>query len=185
MEQLRSYAAHAGRPEWFEPSRVLGELGLEDTAAGRRCYAERMRERAVEEALPERERANEALRRGWCLGGSSFRERMLQQLEAVRERVTRGRVDGAVRRSHDQDEAERLLGRALAHFGLRAESSGGLPKNDGRKQAIARLIRGRTTIDNSWIAQELRLGHESAVSRCLREVGDRETEAQLLEAIDQ
>ena len=34
---------------WFEPRAVLGELGLEDTAADRRAYAQRMRERAVEE----------------------------------------------------------------------------------------------------------------------------------------
>ncbi len=45
----RFYTAEAGRPEWFEPQRVLGELDLEDTVFGRRRYAERMRERAVEE----------------------------------------------------------------------------------------------------------------------------------------
>ena len=37
------YAAKRGRPPWFEPRTVLGEMGLEDTAAGRRAYAERMR----------------------------------------------------------------------------------------------------------------------------------------------
>lgn len=41
------YAALAGRPSWFEPERVLGELGWKDDKAGRRCYAERMRGRAV------------------------------------------------------------------------------------------------------------------------------------------
>jgi hypothetical protein len=143
-----------------------------------------MRQRAVEEALPERQRTNEALRRGWCLGGATFRERMLQQLEAAGERVTRGRVDGSVRRSHDRDQAERLLRQGLAHFGLTAESLGSLRKNDRRKQAIARVIRSRTTIDNGWIARELRLGHESAVSRCLRAAVNREAEAKLLQAIE-
>ena len=45
------YAAHKGRPVWFEPRTVLGEMGLDDTAAGRRAYAERMRERAVDDPL--------------------------------------------------------------------------------------------------------------------------------------
>ncbi|MDQ3414308.1 MAG: hypothetical protein M3480_04935 [Verrucomicrobiota bacterium] len=36
------YAAARARPEWFEPSRVLGELDLPDTAAGRKHYAGRI-----------------------------------------------------------------------------------------------------------------------------------------------
>ena len=68
----RWYAAKSGRPSWFEVSRVLGELGLDDSATGRKLYAERMRERAVDERA-ERVLLNEALRRGWCLGKASFR----------------------------------------------------------------------------------------------------------------
>jgi hypothetical protein len=64
----RFYAALAGRPEWFESAQVLGELGLEDMAAGRRRYAERMRTRAVEVALPERELVpgEQVSASGWC-----------------------------------------------------------------------------------------------------------------------
>jgi len=47
------YAARNARPGWFEPRTVLGELGMDDTAAGRRPYAQRMRERAVEELTRE------------------------------------------------------------------------------------------------------------------------------------
>ncbi len=43
------YCARAARPAWFEPQKVLGELGLEDDVAGRRHYARRMRQRAEEE----------------------------------------------------------------------------------------------------------------------------------------
>jgi putative transposase len=39
----RWYAMKKERPEWFEPARVLDELGSGDTAEGRRRYAERMR----------------------------------------------------------------------------------------------------------------------------------------------
>ena len=94
----------------------------------------------------------------------------------------RARVDGIVKRSHDRDQAERLLRQGLNHFGLTASSLAGLRKNDQRKQAIARLIRHRTTIENGWIARELQLGHESAVSRCVRAASS-EAEASLLKAV--
>jgi REP element-mobilizing transposase RayT len=73
-----AYVTGRGRPEWLEVSRVLGEVGVEDTPEGRRRYAERMRERAVATLSGEDGAELTRLRRGWCLGGESFRERMLQ-----------------------------------------------------------------------------------------------------------
>ena len=162
------YAARSGRPAWFEPGQVLGELGLEDSAAGRRSYAERMRQRATEEAQPEREREREALRQGWCLGGASFRERMLDLIEQTSEKFSqRKAIDGVVRRSHDGAEAERLLQAGLQHFGLDAEQVLQLKKNDPRKLLLARQLRTRTTVTNKWIANALGMGHPTAVSRSL------------------
>ena len=77
----RWYATKKERPEWFEPARVLGELGFNDTAEERRRYPERMRGRAVDELADKNMAANDRLRRGWCLGEASFRERMLSLLE--------------------------------------------------------------------------------------------------------
>lgn len=160
------YAARAGRPNWFEPGRVLGELGLDDTRDGRRRYAERMRQRAVDELSGKRAMETEELRRGWCLGGASFRERMLSLLEATGEKLQRGKaLDGAVRRSHDLEEAERLLEAGLQHVALERSALGTLKRSDPRKIAIARLIRGRTAVPNQWIARELCLGHVTSVSR--------------------
>jgi putative transposase len=111
------YAARNGRPQWFTAEVVLGELGLEDTAEGRRSYAQRMRERAVEELEGDKSQVYQGLRRGWCLGGPSFRERMLALLEKAGERLTRGKeIDGAVRRSHNSIEAERLPARRTQLF---------------------------------------------------------------------
>ena len=59
------YAAREGRPNWLETGRVLGELGLEDTKAGRRAYAQRMRARAVE----EREEKNSRPALSYSVGG--------------------------------------------------------------------------------------------------------------------
>ena len=105
--------------EWFEAGRVLGELGLDDTASGRKRYAERMRERATDETAERNAAVNEGLRRGWCLGAAGFRERMLNLLEKTSEKFSMAKeVDGSVRKSHGEDEAGRLLERAMTYFGI-------------------------------------------------------------------
>ncbi len=162
----RWYAAGTGRPEWFEPGRVLGELGLDDTVSGRRCYAERMRERAVDELAGKNEDADKAWQRGWCLGGAGFRERILTLIERAGEKLSQAKeVDAAVRRSHDAEEAQRLLRRSLEYFGLEKAALVELKRSDPRKLAMARLIRTRTSVSNAWIARELSLGHVSSISR--------------------
>ena len=162
----RWYAATAERPAWFEPRRALGEVGLEDTRAGRRDYAQRMRARAVEELDGANAGADQALRRGWCLGGAGFRERMLGLLEQTGEKFSKGRnMDAGVKRSYDLEEAQRLVRRALEHFGLDREQLPVLKRNDPRKLALARLIRTRTSVSNAWMAKELSLGHASSISR--------------------
>ena len=166
MEQLPLVRGQEWPPGgWFDPARVLGELGLEDTAEGRRRYAERMRQRAVDELAEKNAVENERLRRGWCLGQASFRERMLSLLEKTGEKLKAGNVDGAVRQSHGEHEARRLLQRAMAHFKIGPEDLVKLKRNDPRKLAIARLIRSRTSVGNKWIADELSLGHVSGMSR--------------------
>ena len=146
--------------------RVLGELGLEDNAAGRKRYAERMRERAVDEMAERNAAQNEGLRRGWCLGGAGFRERMLNLLEKTGEKFSRAReIDGAVRRNHDANEARRVLLGAMTCLGINQSDLAHLRRSDSRKLAIARLIRSRTSVPNQWIVRELSLGHVSNVSR--------------------
>ena len=87
----RRYVSKAGRPGWFERDWVLAELQLDDDAAGRRLYAERMRERGVAELTAAESPALAELRRGWCLGSAGFRERMLGLLEMTGGKLRRGR----------------------------------------------------------------------------------------------
>ena len=166
------YAARKGRPVWFEPRTVLGEMGFEDTAAGRRAYAERMRARAVEELTQEHEPTERSeLRRGWCLGGEGFRERMLRVLDATAEKLRRPRLspmDASVQRDHGLDEARRLLEEGLRCLGVEREELPRLKKGDPRKAALAVRIRARTTVPNAWIAEHLQLGHVSRVNQCAR-----------------
>jgi putative transposase len=159
------YARTAGRPGWFEPQTVLAELGMADTPEGRRQYAHRMRGEAVATLRGEKETALGELREGWCLGGESFRERVLGLLDVAGEKW-RGRreVDAAVRHTHDEAEARRLIGVGLSVFGLSPESLAELPKGDVRKLALARMIRARTAVPNAWLAHALGLGHASRLN---------------------
>ncbi len=104
--------------------------------------------------------------RGWCLGGTAFRERMLGLLESAGEKLSRKKeVDGVIRQNHGEEEARRLLERVTSYFGLHHSELAELKRNDPRKVAMAQLIRSRTSVPNRWIARELSLGHVSSVSR--------------------
>jgi len=85
-------------------------IGIEDTSAGRRGYAERMRRRAIEERQAGNKESEAAaeLRRGWCLGGAGFRERMLRLLDAAGEKLLkprRSRFDARVEHDHWKSHA--------------------------------------------------------------------------------
>jgi REP element-mobilizing transposase RayT len=178
----RLYVAKAGRPGWFEPRRVLGELDLEDSVLGRRRYAERMRERAVAELDGQHAQADESLRRGWCLGGASFRERVLGLMEQAGERLSKSKeLDAAIKRSHGEEEASRLLRQGIEYLRLDERELRTSKKNDPRKVALAKLIRTRTSVPNEWIARQLCLGHASSISRyCTNRNGPSELEVKLL-----
>ena len=150
------YVSGRGRPGWQATERVLGELGLPDSAAGRRACAERMRaEAAASHGGGERPEWAE-LRRGWCLGRERFRERMLPLLDLAGEKLApRTRKDAPVEREHGLAEATRLLEAGLRCCGLAREDLGALRKGDERKAAIAAVIRRRTAAPNAWIAQAL------------------------------
>jgi hypothetical protein len=125
-----------------------------------------MRARAVAESTQKNLAENERLRRGWCLGGASFRERMLSLLERTSEKLSKAKeVDGAIKRDHDASEAWRILSKAMVCFGIGEADLARLKRSDPRKLAIARVIRSRTSVSNQWIAQKLSFGHVSSVSR--------------------
>jgi hypothetical protein len=92
---------------------------------------------------------------------------MLALLDGAGERIGRGgQVDGALRRSHGEDEAARMLREGLAALGLSESDLALLPKGDPRKVALASAMPKRTIVPNEWIAKHLHLGHVSRASRC-------------------
>ena len=56
----------------------------------------------------------QAIRRGWYVGGTEFKERMLALVEQPLRRGRCGSYSGEAKRAHGEAEAERLLARGLA-----------------------------------------------------------------------
>jgi len=156
------------RPGWLEVSWVLGGMNLRDRAADRRRYAEYLEGRAREDRngqSPQTEDLKE-VRRGWCLGGEEFRQRMVDLLEAsLKKAHGRRPLDGSVRRAHSEQEAEKMTQRALEALNLEERDLKRLRKNDARKVAIGQWVRRHTVAANQWIAKRLWMGYATRVSR--------------------
>jgi putative transposase len=157
---------------WQVHERVLKAFELARDGRGRRAYVAWLEARAAEGGMVTPE-ASKALKRGWCLGPESFRDRLLGLLdrtEIVRSKG-KGSQTGEALREHGLFEAERLLGIALPILGLPATPPelGKSSKSEPRKAAVALLLRNRTAVSNGWIAERLAMGHASTVSRIAKE----------------
>lgn len=158
---LPSHAKGNG-PDWLETGRLLRAFELADGGRGARAYVAWLEARAASGGKID-EKAMKALRRGWYLGDASFGDRLLDMLK----KPTRRSRAGEEPRAHNEAEAERLVGRALARFGLPAapKELAKLRKGDARKVLVACLVRQHTAAGNPWIAKRLAMGHPGSVSR--------------------
>lgn len=167
-------STRARRPPFLVVDRVLGNLGLADDRSGRRAYYQHMRERTAQLRTDEGRKALEGewkdLREGWCLGSDPFRERMLDELEAMLQQTGGKSYQGEAKRSHDEREAARLMNWGLSIVGLDPHEIGRTRKTDPRKQVLAWLIRSRTTVSNRWLSDQLHMGHPVNVSQSLGRV---------------
>jgi putative transposase len=171
------YAVPASqRAPWLAVKEGLAMAQCADTAAGRRQFVAHLDERTQEEgargagiiaAVGDRRRSH--LRHGWYWGSQTFVEKILKLSErAVRSRRNRTYRSGALSRTHDQSEAERLLQGGLAAAGLEENALGDLPGSDARKTALASLLLERTVARQSWIAERLAMRSAANVSQQVR-----------------
>jgi putative transposase len=66
------------RPRWLRVERYLGELGIpQDSAVGREELENYLEVRRAQEEGGEFKK----IRRGWCLGGETFRQELLAQAQ--------------------------------------------------------------------------------------------------------
>ena len=162
------YAVSSAKvPEWLCRNRLLGGFDLE---TGRRGW--RQRYRAVTESMMKAggqptadtvdERVQMQLKRGWFIGSESFRDELVDMIP--------GRTDnprGMQRLAHDERAAENLLQSALGALGLTEDVLRALKSTCVEKQAVAWLMKKRTTVTVVWIAQRLAMGHRTNASRAI------------------
>ena len=166
------------RPVWLAAEAGLGAFDCADTAAGRRRWMERLDGRAkAEEAarcgVPTRAEEADArrsdLRRGWYWGSQAFAERVLKLSEVVLKKTRhRSYRASGERRAHGESDARKLMEEGMAVATLDAASLRELPGSDARKVAIARLIWETTTVDMTWIADNLEMCSAANASQQIR-----------------
>ena len=156
-------AGNDERPEWLDVRRVLGNLGLEDDASGRRSYAEYMQDRIRELATRAGKRTYREewgrIRYGWCLGDEGFREEMLKKVGAQMKGAKKEPYTGEARQAHDSREAERLVKRGLKALGLKEADLLSARKGSLEKCALAWYVHTNAMVSHEWISDRLRMGH--------------------------
>jgi putative transposase len=173
-----SYALEpAERPEWCCVETGLGAFGETDTPEGRQAFVERLEKRAVEEAgeagivpVPAGADARGShLRRGWYWGSEAFARKALEQAKTLLESRKNPTYRVAqMNHSHDEQAARELVAEGLRMHNLSEEDLAALPGSDPRKVAIARVVRGKTSVRLGWIADALKMKSAANVSQQLR-----------------
>ena len=105
----------------------MGNLGLPpEERKGYEAYIEgRVLELGLKRGRKELAEEWKAIRRGWYVGGTEFKERMLALVEQPLRQGRSGSYSGEAKRAHGEAEAERLLARGLAALELAARPTGG------------------------------------------------------------
>jgi putative transposase len=157
------------RPPWLRVDRLLGEWGIrEDNAAGRRRLEIGMEQRKELEMSKESSDWKK-LRRGWYWGPKSFREELLEMIEAKRGKQNQGQE---LRESGEQ-KAQRLIREMLRAAGWNESELRERRRGDPKKARMATRLRGETTMTWAWIAEHLAMGHWRTAANAVRELGTR------------
>lgn len=168
------------RPKWCCVETGLGAFGETDTLEGRRAFVKRLEKRAVEEAgeagiVPldaGADARSSHLRRGWYWGSEAFARKALERAKTLLESRKNPTYRVAqMHHSHDEQAAREYVAEGLRMHHLSEEDLRALPGSDPRKVAIARVVRSKTSVRLSWIADALKMKSAANVSQQLRRVG--------------
>jgi len=153
------------RPSWFVVDKVLESYCFKDDTRGRDTYGKYMNAKGEEVQDGEPGIGYEELRRGWCLGDGTFRQKMLDKAEEAMQSKKRESLMGAAVREHGKAEAVRLLDEGIEKLGISADWLERMNKSAPEKKALATWLAGRTLVGTEWIAQVLWMGHRSSISQ--------------------
>jgi putative transposase len=168
-QKLRDYAwssfaeylkPSARRVAWLRADRLLGEMRIpEDSEAGREQFEWNMEQRRAQDTGEEWK----GLRRGWCLGGETFRRELLAQISERRGAWHYGPelVESA------QAKAERLIAAELQRQGWTGAELKTQRKGSEFKVRLASKLRAETTVTLGWIAERLHMGTRGHLTHLL------------------
>lgn len=157
------------RPRWLVCERVLGALGFADERAEERKRYGRWleaRARAVMCGAGEQEQAAYIqVRRGWCLGGEAFKEKVLGAVEARLKGKKRASFGGRILKAHDEHVALQMIKEGWEELGIEQDAFLRMPKSAPRKGGVAWLLRNRTVMTYDWIGRALGMGSRINIYR--------------------
>ena len=172
-----SYPAYVGkgpRPGWLCVERVMEGLGLADTAAGRRKYAEYMAGRVAEVRHSDQPwKADENwqnIRRGWHFGGEGFRREILERVERALKASRRASYGGDAVREHGESRAEAWIAKGMEALGVSNADLARQKMNSPEKYALAWLARRNTAVRPAWIKERLKMGTATGFANLLRKL---------------
>ena len=159
-------------PGWLKADKLFQGLDIsKDNAAGRKNYRSYMKLAMLEVLDPEKiddlEEQWNSIRRGWCLGDDTFKEKMLTPVKQFLDDKKENSYNGVLLQEHNQKIAEELVQKALSILKIREQDLSGLKKNDPAKQIIAWLVKSNTTAANQWITDRLCMGHFASVTKAV------------------
>ena len=162
-----SYPAYAVRgkkpPSWLVCDRLFNACGIDEEASGRwEAYHRMIEFRMHGEVSPVDEWVERQLKRGWYIGGESFRGKLSEGLPSHTDNLR-----GDQRKAHDEAEAERLLCKALDVLDVSEAELLKMRNNRPEKQAVAWLLKKSTTVTGVWITARLEMGSRANISRAL------------------
>ena len=119
----------------------------------------------------EADEAMRELRKGWYLGSDRFRDRLVNQIDAIKGKVIqKGSVSGAVVKAHKEADAERLIGQVGAAIGYEVERESLATQRKGiwQKALLAAMVKKYCAVSNEWIANRLAMGHPAGMSKVVK-----------------
>ncbi len=151
------------RPKWLKSDKLLGTYSFKDNSLGRNSYLKFLEAKGAETGESYKE-----LTRGWCLGSGNFKQKMLDKAETILSRNKRESNCASVQKDHSEGEALKLMIASLKKLNIQLSDLPKMSKSAVEKRAIAAFIAGQTLASTEWIAEQLHMGHRSAISQARR-----------------
>ncbi|QBG46376.1 transposase [Verrucomicrobia bacterium S94] len=179
------YFRRTQRPSWLCVDRLLGTMGAADDRTGHAAFRSMMQKRVFEIAHAdnpmEADSAWRRIRRGWYFGSDTFRDELLEKLDAViGVKGKRASFDGSASRQHDELAAGRLLKAGLEAIEVNRESLPAMRKSCPEKCVLAWLLRKNTCVTNEWIRKQLHMGKATNFSALIKRVDGGDGEVAVL-----